>query len=543
MVPIGAIAAILVGLTIRLLNARAKSKPKAAPKPRPTPPPVPAMGSRPYSPPPPTSAAPKRPAPQNKSLNLDAGQFTPVSADEAKKQARGIKWNWASVNFDRRDHIPAPTEPRTLLIDRAMVAQGLLTPEQLVEIHDAGAKMAELRPDLAGAANVAEHAVAADQEERRRRKEQKIAESAERKRKHAEGVAQRRATDIVFLGRGVSGGLADRRANVEKLQQLGLPVLATPADIAKALALEIPRLRWLAFHSEACAVTHYVRFTIPKKSGGTRELAAPHRDMARCQLWIKLNILDRIPLHEAAHGFVAHRGTMSNAVPHVRRDVVVNADLRNFFPTITFPRVKGIFQELGYSPAAATILALLCTECPRQRVNYAGRELYAATGPRALPQGACTSPALSNLAARALDSRLTGLARKLGWNYTRYADDLTFSTNGEPAQKTAWILARLRHIAENESFTVNEQKTRVQRPNSQQTVTGIVVNKRPNIPRDTLRRLRAILHRAKTEGLDAQNRENHPHFTAWVGGMIAYVQMVNPERGRKLRAEFDALPK
>jgi RNA-directed DNA polymerase len=499
---------------------------------------APGAGERPFSA---TPQPAKKSPPPSKTLNLDAGQFTPLSAEEAKKQARGIKWNWASVNFDRRDHIPAPTEPRTLLIDRAMVAEGLLTPEQLAEIHEAGAKMAELRPDLAGAANVAEHAVAADQEERRRRKAQKIAESAERKRKHAEAVAHRRATDIVFLGRGVSGGLADRRANVERLQERQLPVLATPADVARALNLTIPQLRWLAFHSEASAVTHYVRFTIPKKSGGTRELAAPHRHLARCQLWIKQTILDRLPLHDAAHGFVAGRGTMSNAVPHVRRDVVVNADLKEFFPTITFPRVKGIFQELGYSPAVATILALLCTESPRQRVTYAGRELHVAAGPRALPQGACTSPALSNLSARALDARLAGMARKLGWNYTRYADDLTFSTNGEPAQKTAWILARLRHIAQEESFTVNEKKTRVQRPNSRQTVTGIVVNKRPNIPRDLIRRLRAILHRAKTEGLPAQNREEHPHFAAWLRGMIAYVQMVNPERGRQFKAEFDAL--
>jgi retron-type reverse transcriptase len=524
----------LAWLKSLFFGGAAPSRPRPAPR-------APGSTERPFSPSP-SPAGAKKPAPQNKTLNLDAGRFAPLSPEDAKKQARGIRWTWASVNFDRRDRIPAPTEPRTLLIDRAMVAQGLLTPEQLVEIHDAGAKMAELRPDLAGVANVAEHAVAADQEERRRRKEQKKAEAAERKRRHAEAVAHRRATDIAYLGRGVSGGLADRRANVEKLERLGLPVLATPADVARALALEIPRLRWLAFHSEACALTHYVRFTIAKKSGGTRELAAPHREMARCQSWIKLHILDRIPLHDAAHGFVSHRGTMSNAVPHVRRDVVVNADLKDFFPTITFPRVKGIFQELGYSPAAATILALLCTECPRQRVNYAGREWFAATGPRALPQGACTSPALSNLAARRLDARLAGLARKLGWDYTRYADDLTFSTRGEPAQQTAWILARLRHIAQEESFTLNEKKTRVQRPCAQQSVTGIVVNKRPNIPRATLRRLRAILHRAKTEGLAAQNREHHPHFSAWLRGMIAYVQMVNPDRGRKLKAEFDALP-
>jgi RNA-directed DNA polymerase len=481
--------------------------------------------------------------PEARKLNLDAGQFTPLSNADVRKRADVLKWSWATVNFDRRDQIPSSAEPRTALIDRAMVAQGLVTPEQLVEIHETGARMAELRPQLAGAHNVAADAVGADLAARRARKEQKKAEADERRRKHAEAVVRRKATDIVFLGRGVSGGLADRRANIERLQSLGVPVLATPADIARALGLEIPRLRWLAFHSEAPAMTHYVRFQIPKKSGGVRELAAPQRELARCQEWIRVNILDRIPLHDAAHGFVRGRGTMSNAVPHVRRDVVVNADLKDFFPSISFPRVKGVFQQLGYSPAAATIHALLCTECPRNRVTYGGRELFVATGPRGLPQGASTSPALSNLVARGLDSRLAGLARKLGWDYTRYADDLTFSASGEPTAKTAWLLARLRHIAGEENFTVNEAKTRVQRPNSRQTVTGIVVNRRPNVPRDMVRRLRAILHRAKTEGLAAQNKENHPFFEAWVGGMIAYIQMVNPDRGQKLKAEFDALPR
>jgi len=536
--PIGIIVA-LVRLLFRKSSApppQSGARPPGGMPYRTTPPPLPTQ-----PPQPPPQGPPRRP--QTRKLNLDAGHFTPLSDAEVKKRASGLRWNWTTVNFDRRDQIPSAAEPRTALIDRALVAQGLLTPEQLVEIHETGARMVELRPALASVHTIADNAVAADAAERRARKEQKIAEAAERKRKRAEAVARRKATDIIFLGRGVSGGLADRRANIERLQALNLPVLATPADVAQALGLEIPRLRWLAFHSEAPAVTHYVRFQIPKKSGGTRELAAPHHDLGRCQDWVRLNILDRIPLHDAAHGFVRGRGTMSNAVPHVRRAVVVNADLKDFFPSITFPRVKGVFQELGYSPAAATVLALLCTECPRKKVNYAGRELFVATGPRGLPQGASTSPALSNLVARGLDSRLAGLARKLGWDYTRYADDLTFSANGDPTAKTAWLLARLRHIAAEENFTVNEAKTRVQRPNAQQTVTGIVVNHRPNVPRETLRRLRAILHRAKTEGLAAQNREQHPHFESWVAGMIAYVKMVNPDRAQKLKADFGALPR
>ena len=164
-------------------------------------------------------------------------------------------------------------------------------------------------------------------------------------------------------------------------------------------------------------------------------------------------------MRDCAHGFIKGRNIMSNAVPHVRRDAVVNADLKDFFPSITFPRVKGIFEALGYSPAAATVLALLCTDSPRRTVEYAGKRLHAATGPRALPQGACTSPALSNLAARKLDARLEGLARKTGWTYTRYADDLTFSASGDTAAQCGGLLKALRRFCEEESFTVNEKKT------------------------------------------------------------------------------------
>jgi RNA-directed DNA polymerase len=481
------------------------------------------------------------PARQQKSLrklNLDPGQFTPLTNDQVKSRARGLGRLWSNPWFGRRDLIPPVSDERTALVDRGMVGLGLLTPEQLIEIHEVGAQMDQIRPDLLHASAIAAEAVKEDAAERQRLKEQKKAEATERKRRHEEDVARRKQTDIVFLGRGVSGGLSDHRANVEKLQKLQLPIMATPADVAKALNLPISRLRWLAFHSEASSVTHYVRFQVPKKSGGMRELAAPHRDLAATQQWILMNILEKIPTHDAAHGFVPGRGTMSNAVPHVGRATVVNLDLKDFFPSISFPRVKGIFQDFGYSPAVATILALLCTECPRRKVDYSGKILYVASGQRALPQGACTSPALSNLLARRLDSRLKGLSQKLGFTYTRYADDLTFSANKEAAAKTGYLLARVRHIVAEEKLTVNEDKTRVQRPNARQSVTGIVVNQRPNVSRRVTKRLRAILHHAKKEGLAAQNREQRDNFEPWLGGMIAYVQMVNPDKGKKLRDAF-----
>ena len=109
------------------------------------------------------------------------------------------------------------------------------------------------------------------------------------------------------------------------------------------------------------------------------------------------------------------------------------------------------------------------------------------------------------------------------------------------AVAVGYLLARIRHIAKDEGFSVNEKKTRVLRRNAAQTVTGIVVNERPGVPRRLVRRLRAILHRAKHEGLEAQNREEHPHFEAWVCGMIAYISMVNPDQAAALRNAYDSL--
>src|SRR6185436_17792305 len=120
-------------------------------------------------------------------------------------------------------------------------------------------------------------------------------------------------------------------------------------------------------------------------------------------------------------GFVSGRSTVSNARAHLGRSLVVNLDLKDFFPSVTFPRVRGLFESVGYSPAAATILALLCTESPRMAVDHDGTRHWVAVAERALPQGACTSPAIANLVARKLDRRLAGAAKKLGWTYTRYA--------------------------------------------------------------------------------------------------------------------------
>ena len=513
---------------------------------------TPIQGSEPYAPALPPETTPATPvagvppsistAQPARSLGAEPNDFLPISREELKAQgSEASRSPW----FGRRDLIPPVEDERTKLIDRAMVTHGFLTPEALAEIHRVGAAMDEVRPveeliphraSLAGAA-----AVEADRLERARIRASKKAEAAERKRAHAEAVAHRRATEIVFLGRGVSKFLGDHHGDLAALEAAGMPTLSTPAELAEMLGLSIPRLRWLAFHAEAATRVHYVTFEVPKKSGGTRTLKAPHRTLAACQRWILDQIVGLLPVEPEAHGFVPGRSILTNAQAHVGKAVVVNLDLENFFPSVGFRRVRAVFRRAGYSPSLATILGLLCTECPRREVIYDGTTYHVATAPRGLPQGASTSPALSNQVARRLDRRLSGLARKLGATYTRYADDLTFSGDASLDPKVGYLMARVRHLAEAEGFRVNEAKTRVLRRNAAQIVTGLVVNDRPGVPRDEIRRLRAILHRAKLEGLDAQNRHDHTDFRAWLRGKIAYVGMSRPEVGARLLADFEAL--
>jgi len=497
---------------------------------------------KPAPPAPAVKPAAAKPAPQDP---LDASHILALSQSELRARALTID-PYKTAWIGRVDVIPPQSDQRTALIDRGLILRGLLTPEHIEEIHRVGdlwllhreaARFVESR-----AKQSVEDAMAERARERAERKAQKKRDAAARKARREAEIAARRENDIIYLGPGVSAGLADRRANIEALVARGLPVLSTPLDVARALGLSISELRWLCFHSEATERPHYVYFEVPKRSGrGTRLLSSPQPKLKAAQAWVLSNVLEKLPTEEPAHGFIKGRSTVSCARPHVAKDVVVNLDLSNFFPSIGFARVLGVFRKLGYSPAVATLFALLCTESPRSVVEFEGRRYWVAAGPRALPQGACTSPALSNQVARKLDRRLGGMCHKHGFVYTRYADDLTFSASEGKRDALAMFLARVRHIVTEEGFAINPDKGRVQRSGGRMEVTGIVVNDKPSVPREEVRRLRAILHHAKTTGLEAQNREGIPHFEAHLRGRLAYLHMVDPARGRAMLAELDAI--
>jgi len=319
-----------------------------------------------------------------------------------------------------------------------------------------------------------------------------------------------------------------QRTGERKIEKVELPKITTRKELASFLGLKTQGeiTRWLR-PGEASG-SGYVAFEIEKRAGGKRRIHAPRAGLKKAQRKILDEIVAKIPTHDACHGFVKGRSIVTNARPHEGARVVVKLDLADFFPTIHFRRVRGLFEFYGYSPEIAGLLAGVCTH----RAKLAdGRVVW----PGVLPQGAPTSPAIANVVCRRLDARLAKLAAKVGAKYTRYADDLTFSFATDPEVRLGRFLWWVDQICQAEGFTENAKKRRVLRTSTQQRVTGVVVNEGLTVPREVRRKLRAMIHRCKTQGLDAvAAAQGKPDLGAVMAGTAAYVAMVQPVAGAKL---------
>lgn len=417
----------------------------------------------------------------------------------------------------------APTLPEQLIKKEGELQRELSALWQEKRRHESKEQMlAEMRKKRMEAA-------------RQKREETKQKRQAERRRK-AEAWKEKGAKEISYLGEEVSAGLNETESNAALLQAKGLPFFADERALAQAMRISLPELRFLCYHRRVSTASHYKRFGIRKKSGGLRIISAPMPRLKAAQHWVLHNLLNKLPLHEAAHGFVPKRSILTNAQPHLQKDVVVNIDLKDFFPTVHFKRVKGLFQKLGYAEKLATVFALLCTEPETEEVALDGKTYFVAKGKRVLPQGAPTSPAITNLLCYKLDCRLKGLAEAMGFSFTRYADDITFSGGAEAAGKTQQLLWRLHRIVTDEGFVVHPKKIGVMRKGARQEVTGIVVNQQPGINRQTLRRFRALLHTLQNGGLE-QARWKGGSLLAEIAGYAEFVSMVKPALGQKLKAQ------
>ena len=290
--------------------------------------------------------------------------------------------------------------------------------------------------------------------------------------------------------------------------------LRHPRDLALLMRMKYRSLTYIAYGMDEGEKYH--KFNIPKKSGGIRKISSPEKGLKGAQRKLNRILQCVYQPKPSTHGFVSrvsgsNRSVVSNAGRHVRKRFVLNIDLKDFFPTVNFGRIYGMFMAPPYNlpkNVAATI-AQLCT--------FEGT----------LPQGAPTSPTLTNMICAKMDQRLQRLAAEHRCTYTRYADDITFSTtNKRFPVELAWLDEQgkthvgsdLLKVIDENGFEVNDRKIRLQTREFRQEVTGITVNEIPNVPRTYVRQLRAMLHAWERYGLEMAAKHHllknkRPHWT------------------------------
>ncbi|MGE4012627.1 MAG: reverse transcriptase domain-containing protein, partial [Alphaproteobacteria bacterium] len=261
---------------------------------------------------------------------------------------------------------------------------------------------------------------------------------------------------------------------------------------------------------------HYRRFLIPKKSGGVRSIDSPRIFLKVLQWFIMDYLLPDIPIHGSVTSFVPGKSVVTNAMPHCRKAYVGSIDIEQFFPSLTIELVSKLFIENGYNEIEAFVLSKLVTKrgC--------------------LPQGAPTSPTLSNALLYRFDEQMTDYCAVGGMSYSRYADDITISGNAGARIQAALLHAK-RTLHAHYNLRINEKKTRIRSQGSQQRVTGVVVNEEPAPPRVYRRKIRAIFHGALNQPHEYVGRLDE------LAGYVGHLDMFPKISGSKDIREYKAV--
>lgn len=366
------------------------------------------------------------------------------------------------------------------------------------------------------------------------------------KEKKSEEWKKHKSENIVYIGRGYSNALFLKETNIENLEKLGLPIIKDDKELAEFFGIEYKQLRFLTYHRDVVKFDNYNRYTIPKKKGGVRNIAAPKKILKEVQRKILDDILTKIEISDCANGFIKGKSIVSGAGIHKNSNVelLINMDLENFFPTITFERVRGMFQKFGYSGYVSSLLAMICTYCERMEMEVKGEKVYVKTSDRILPQGSPASPMITNIICFKLDNRLNGLASKYGFTYSRYADDISFSFNegnsvlnsNEDGINIGKVLGIISKIIKEEGFNVNAAKTKFLRKNNRQAITGIVINNGEiGVPKPWVKNLRAAIHNASK--LKESGTTISGEVISEIKGKAAWLACVNKERYSKIILE------
>ncbi len=303
------------------------------------------------------------------------------------------------------------------------------------------------------------------------------------------------------------------------------------------VAFELNDLTYYAYQNKY----RYQTFTIPKKTGEPRIIYTPVRGLKTIQKCLNALFSAIFTPHKAAHGFVLHKSVVTNAQIHVHQNYVYNIDLKDFFLSIDQARIWACLKNPPFKlpeNMANLIAALCCEEIEVERLHEKG--VWETLPKRVLPQGAPTSPLLSNVVCQRLDFKLSQLAKKFNLKYSRYADDITFSSMQHVYQAENPFIKRLHEIIQEQHFHINIHKVRLQiKEYHRQEVTGLIVNEKVNIKRTYVKDLRKWLYLWERYGEDKVNAlfqvdyvekkmiiKGKPHFIHVLGGKLEYLKMV-----------------
>lgn len=357
-----------------------------------------------------------------------------------------------------------------------------------------------------------------------------------------------------------SDSLSHLRHYAQNLKSQKLPVIFTLNHLAKITGVPYSLLFNTVKRKREAA--NYKMFAISKRSGGRRHIHVVHKQLHRVQQFINQEILQKVKPHSAAQAFYSGGGVQQCAQMHCNARWLFQFDLQNFFHSINEIEAYEVFEGLGYKPLLAFELARLCTTTrlpkhnrslllPNHRQGYPKCYKFyhwPSTPLGVLPQGAASSPMLSNLVAMELDKHLQQLADELGAVYTRYADDITLSlANDLPKQITVGKVHRkVTKLIRLYGYQVNKNKTRVAGPGSKKLVLGLLVDSNtPRLSKQTYKRIERLLYACKKYGVIST--ASHEGFNSALGfynhlsGLVAYTKSVDTQRWEEFNQSFKAL--
>lgn len=324
-------------------------------------------------------------------------------------------------------------------------------------------------------------------------------------------------------------------ANIELLNRNHLPIIKDINHLLTIFELT-PEQEKLFFYSKTRG-NLYKKFQIPKRNGKKRTIEVPCQTLKSIQKAINNVILKRFKMSSSACAYIKNKSIINNALPHLGAKIIWKFDIKDFFNSITIKQIVGQFRYFGYGRNVSRYLAYLCTN----------EDLV-------LPQGAPTSPTLSNLICVRLDARIRKFAKNNNLNYTRYADDITLSSIEDKSSKECLSIKKfIIRLIIDEGFMPNEEKCNIYKNGSRLLITGVIVNKKMNAKKEQIREVENAIRYIRKFGIEDHLKKinyfkdiiiNDFYIEKYINhifGLCYFISMINYEKGNKLLNEFKSL--